>query len=195
MLRLERLTGEGLASRIGDLAALRIAVFRDWPYLYDGDLDYERGYIATYLHSARACLIAAFDDDRVVGAATALPLADEPGYVTGAFRDAGIALDDVFYLGESVLLPAYRGRGIGVGFFAEREAVARAGGFAWAYFCGVQRAPDDPRRPPGFVPLDAFWGRRGYRMVDGLTCRFSWREIGEAAESGKIMQFWRKRLD
>jgi hypothetical protein len=26
--------------------SLRIAVFRDWPYLYDGSLEYEREYLA-----------------------------------------------------------------------------------------------------------------------------------------------------
>ncbi|MEE2816993.1 MAG: GNAT family N-acetyltransferase, partial [Pseudomonadota bacterium] len=37
-LRLDVLRGEDLARAIDDVARLRIAVFRDWPYLYDGDL-------------------------------------------------------------------------------------------------------------------------------------------------------------
>ena len=35
-------TGADLKRTLDDLARLRIEVFRDWPYLYDGDLDYER---------------------------------------------------------------------------------------------------------------------------------------------------------
>ena len=37
-----------LEAALGDVAALRIAVFRDWPYLYDGDADYEARYLDTY---------------------------------------------------------------------------------------------------------------------------------------------------
>ena len=38
MIRIETLTAEsGLGERLEDIATLRIAVFRDWPYLYDGD--------------------------------------------------------------------------------------------------------------------------------------------------------------
>ena len=44
---LRSLTGVDLDSALDDVAALRIAVFRDWPYLYDGDPDYERRYLAT----------------------------------------------------------------------------------------------------------------------------------------------------
>ncbi|MFP5511018.1 MAG: GNAT family N-acetyltransferase, partial [Alphaproteobacteria bacterium] len=43
MIRVAALTGAGLEAALDDVARLRIAVFRDWPYLYDGDLAYERG--------------------------------------------------------------------------------------------------------------------------------------------------------
>ena len=36
------------------LAAQRIRVFREFPYLYDGDVGYEREYLATYVHSPRS---------------------------------------------------------------------------------------------------------------------------------------------
>ena len=45
---LRGLTGTDLDTALDDLARLRITVFRDWPYLYDGDLDYERRYLAEF---------------------------------------------------------------------------------------------------------------------------------------------------
>ncbi|MBI1777190.1 MAG: hypothetical protein HYR63_17775 [Proteobacteria bacterium] len=36
-ITVERVTGTELERRIADLARLRIEVFREWPYLYDGD--------------------------------------------------------------------------------------------------------------------------------------------------------------
>ena len=51
------LTGAALDSALDDVARLRIAVFRDWPYLYDGDLDYERRYLESYRTSTGAVLV------------------------------------------------------------------------------------------------------------------------------------------
>ena len=45
-LEVKSLFGEEISSVLPDLARLRIIVFRDWPYLYDGTLDYEERYLA-----------------------------------------------------------------------------------------------------------------------------------------------------
>lgn len=194
-LRIEPLTGDALNARLPDLARLRIAVFRAFPYLYAGSQEYEERYLATYAASSGSVVVGAFDGDRVVGAATALPLRHEPDSVTAPFRAAGRDVERIFYYGESVLLPEYRGRGVGVRFFAEREAHARRlGGFDHAVFCAVDRPVDHPRRPPGHVPLDGFWRNRGFRPLPGVTCRFSWQDLDEEAESGKLMRFWIKDL-
>ncbi|NBO21620.1 MAG: GNAT family N-acetyltransferase, partial [Rhodobacteraceae bacterium] len=47
-IALRALTGPAVAEVLDDVARLRIAVFRDWPYLYDGDLNYERRYLDSY---------------------------------------------------------------------------------------------------------------------------------------------------
>jgi GNAT superfamily N-acetyltransferase len=114
--------------------------------------------------------------------------------ITAPFRTRGDDLSRVFYFGESVLSRAYRGRGIGVRFFDEREAQARSCAATTTAFCAVVRSGDHPARPNGYEPLDAFWGKRGYAPQAGLICHLSWKEIGASAESPKPMQFWMKRL-
>jgi GNAT superfamily N-acetyltransferase len=194
-IRVERLTGDAVRRHIPDLARLRIQVFREWPYLYEGDEDYERRYLETYVRSPRSVVVLARDGERVIGASTALPLEDEADYGKAPFVERGLPLDRYFYSGESVLDRAYRGRGLGVRFFAEREAHARSfGGFEIATFCAVQRPPDHPSRPTDYMPLDAFWTRRGYVKDPGFVACFSWRDIGESEETEKPMAFWFKRL-
>lgn len=194
-VRLERFTAETLARRLEDLARLRIAVFRAFPYLYDGNLGYERRYLESYLRSRDSALIAACEGERIVGAATALPLADETEAVIAPFRRHGFDIARVFYFGESVLLPAFRGRGIGVAFFEEREAWARRlGRFSEVCFCAVARPTDHPRRPKDYVPLDAFWRRRGFEPVAGMSTDFSWKDLDEETESPKRMVYWMKTL-
>jgi len=78
-VRLETLTpGRALDRLLGPLAGLRIEIFRDWPYLYDGSRDYEARYLARFATAPGAVLVAAFDGDELVGASTGLPLASEP---------------------------------------------------------------------------------------------------------------------
>lgn len=194
-VRLERLTGERLKGLLPELARLRITVFRTFPYLYDGSLDYEERYLRTYAATADSVVVGAFDGERVVGASTGLPLAAEPEALTTPFTEHGYAVGEVFYFGESVLLEEYRGRGVGVGFFDERETHARAlGRFRHAAFCAVMRAADHPRRPQGYVPLDAFWRKRGFAPIPDLLGHIAWRDLDEAGESVKPMQFWLKDL-
>ncbi|MBP6012977.1 MAG: GNAT family N-acetyltransferase [Alphaproteobacteria bacterium] len=193
-IRVETLTGARLAAHVGDVARLRIEVFRAFPYLYDGDLAYEQRYLAAFAASKNAVIVGAFDGDEVVGASTAAPLLSQMDEVKAPFEARGDDLSQYFYFGESVLKLAYRGSGIGVRFFEEREAQARRCGATVATFCAVVRPMDHPARPAGYVPLDVFWTKRGYSPVEGLICRIGWKEIGEAEESPKPMQFWTKRL-
>jgi GNAT superfamily N-acetyltransferase len=194
-IRVVPLTGDRLTAHLPDVARLRIEVFREFPYLYDGDLDYERKYLAAFAASANAVIVAAFDGDAVVGASTAAPLATQMDEITGPFRARGEDLSRVFYFGESVLRRTYRGHGVGVHFFEAREAQARACGATSTAFCAVVRPENHPARPNGYEPPDAFWGKRGYALQPGLICHISWKEIGTLAESPKPMQFWMKRLN
>ena len=194
-VQLERVSGEAIRPWAGRVAALRIEVFREWPYLYDGDMAYEEQYLETYIQSPRSVFVLARDGERVVGAATGLPLADEEDAFIQPFVDQGYDPAAIFYFGESVLLPDYRGQGIGVRFFEEREAHARElGGFRYCCFCAVERPDDHPLRPKDYQPLDDFWKKRGYEPVPELRTHYPWKDIDQAEETAKPMNFWMGRL-
>jgi GNAT superfamily N-acetyltransferase len=193
-LAVEPLTGAALEAALPDLARLRITVFRDWPYLYEGDDAYERSYIRRYAESPGAVVVAARDGGTIVGAATAAPMEDHAAELAAPLAAAGFALTETLYCGESVLLPSHRGRGIGHAFFDAREAHGRALGRTVSCFCAVIRDPADPRRPPGYAPLDPFWRRRGYAPVEGAEGSYSWREIGAERETAHPMRMWLRRL-
>lgn len=177
-----------------DLAKLRIAVFAEWPYLYEGNMEYERKYIRTFLKAKHSVLVLAKDGDRVIGASTGLPLLRETPNIRKPFQERGEDLKQIFYFSESVLLPEYRGQGIGLSFFQERENWARSHGYATAVFCGVVRPLDHPLRPADYVPLDAFWRKRGFEKMENTQCFISWKDHNEEIESPKPLAFWRKRL-
>lgn len=191
-LRFETLRGDALREWLPRLAGLRIAVFRAWPYLYEGEAAYEERYLAAYADSPGAAVIAAIDGDRAVGCATCQPMTEATARVQDAFRARGLDPARWCYFGESVLLPEYRGQGAGVRFFEMREAHARSLGLQAAAFCAVTRNENDPRRPKDYVPLDAFWRKRGYARRPDISVVFDWQEVGDDRETPHSLGFWVK---
>lgn len=172
------------------VARLRLTVFRDFPYLYDGDMDYERRYLTTYASSPDSLFVLALHNDDVVGASTAIALTDaEPEFQT-PFIARQIPLDHVLYFGESVLLQPYRGHSLGHRFFDAREAFARELHKTITSFCAVERPDDHPLRPAAYTPLDTFWQQRGYHKQNGMRTHYCWQDINEQAPSDKTMVFW-----
>ena len=187
--------GPQITPWLDDVARLRLSVFKAWPYLYEGDAAYERDYLAAYADSKDSLFVLAFVDGQVVGASSGLPLSDETPAFRKPFLDQQIPVESVFYFGESVLLPEYRGRGVGHAFFDQREAHARAlGRFQWTAFCAVDRDDDDPRRPFDHRFNDAFCHKRGYQRRPGMTMHLPWEEVGQG-EVIHPLTFWLRSLE
>ena len=183
-ITLETLSGEALRPIMADLARLRITVFREWPYLYEGDAEYEKKYLEFYVKSPGAAVVIARDGAQVIGASSCLPLRDEAPDVRAPFEARGLSPDQFFYFGESVLLPSYRGQGLGVRFFEERERYALTDSRAeFAVFCSVRRPAEHPLRPEGAGTLHAFWAQRGVSPLPGADCTMKRREPGPVDET------------
>ncbi len=190
---IKTLSGQAASAHADTLARLRIEVFREWPYLYDGSEAYERDYLTTYFQCPQSLILVAWAGQQIVGASTALPLADADPDMQAPFIQAGLSLTEWLYFGESVVLPEYRGLGLGVGFFAERESHALSLGLRYCTFCAVERPNDHPARPRHYFGNERFWENRGYLPMD-LRCHFDWPDIGSDATTDKPMRFWKREL-
>lgn len=189
------LTGADLVAALPELARLRMIVFRDWPYLYDGSLAYEEEYLAKFAAAKGAVCIAAYDGDAMVGASTGGPLIETDAEFIAPFTAAGYDTRHVFYCGESVLLASHRGHGLGHAFFDGREGHARKlGGFTWSSFCRVVRPDDHPLKPKDYRPLDAFWSKRGYAPAPGIVASYEWKDVDQPRPTMHPMQFWIRTL-
>ena len=187
--------GAEITTVFEDLANLRITVFRDFPYLYEGSVDYEMEYLKIYSQAEKALLFAVYDGSKMVGATTCIPLTDEAPEVRLPFEKAGLTIDSIFYFGESILLKEYRGLGLGHRFFDEREAHARSfGNFKTTCFCAVDRGENHPLQPENYRPNDAFWLKRGYQKELSLQSTFEWPDINESASTPKTMIYWKRAL-
>jgi len=194
-LTIQHLSGKAIEPWIADLARLRITVFRDFPYLYDGTIEYEENYLQTYINTPDSIAVLALDGERVIGASTGLPMADETPEFQQPFIEQGYDPAKVFYCAESVLLKEYRGRGVYKHFFTGREGHARKlDRFDWCGFCGVQRPADHPLRPADYVPLDQVWGKFGYVKHPELRTSYHWKDIDQTQETDHDMVFWLKSI-
>ena len=199
-LRIEVLTGEAIQPHLSDLARLRIEVFREYPYLYDGSFAYEADYLSTFAADNRSIFVLAVrqptesnQEPTVIGVATGLPLDGQHEEFTQPFIRAGIDPATVFYFSESVLLPEFRGHGVGTAFLRAREDHASSlQHIRLCAFCSVERPENHPMKPTNHKPLDGFWERCGFVKRPELQTQFSWKEVAEDDESPKTMTFWIK---
>jgi GNAT superfamily N-acetyltransferase len=193
-LRVEAVVGADIARYLPAIAVLRIEVFHEWPYLYQGSIDYEAEYLAPYATTVDTLVAIAWADHELIGAATAMPALAHRDAIAPSLARAGYDPATVYYFGESVLRREFRGRGLGHRFFDEREHFAHDRGYATAAFCAVDRAPDHPARPTDYVPLDRFWGKRGFVRKPDITTSLRWRDRDAVEDSAKTMVFWTKAL-
>jgi len=184
--------GEQVEEVIPKLGELRIRIFHDFPYLYEGDLEYEKNYLKIYAQDPRSIAHLIFDGERVVGATTGMPLSLQSDEIKQPFQDLGFDLDTIFYFGESILLNEYRGQGFGHVFFDVREKHALHQGFEITTFCSVVRSETHPLKPIGYRPNDGFWKKRGYSKQD-FSCKMSWLDRNENHKTSKELQFWLKQ--
>lgn len=192
-ITLKKIYAGELSPFITELAKLRINVFREFPYLYDGDLAYEKNYLKRYLKAQNSLVILAFHNDLLVGASTCLPLSEEDEEFRQPLIKAGFNCERGVYFGESLILSEFRGQKLGHKFFALREEHAQSviDPLEFTCFCAVDRKGHS-LTPKDYRPLDDFWMRMGYSRHENLNVYYAWKDIDQAEENLKKMDYWIK---
>ena len=192
-VRIESLRGQDIAKALPEIARLRIEIFREYPYLYEGTMEYEEQYLGRYLDCPGAIAVLAFDGTEIVGVSTGLPLAAAEEDFQKPFLIQELPIEDFFYCAESVLKKAYRRRGLGHQFFDHRENHARPT-FKYSCFCAVDREAHHPLKPADYHSHEKFWTGRGYFCRPDLQAHFTWQDLGEEQDTRKSLTFWTKDL-
>ncbi len=103
-IEVKTFTGTNALPYLSDLARLRITVFREFPYLYDGTVASEEAYLSTFAESEESIFVIAFGEGEVVGVSTGIPLSAAPKEVRQPWERGGHNIEGVYYFSESVLL-------------------------------------------------------------------------------------------
>ena len=191
-------TGTAILPYIEVLANWRIEFFKVFPYLYDGTLAYEQGYISGYAEGKDAMLVTVHEDNEVVAIASGIALLSEHDIVADATSQlAGLVnINTTAYLGEIIIQPAFRGKGLSKQIIATLERFYKNLGYSHTCFLTVIREKP-PMEPVGYVDPQAFWGPQGY-IKTNITTIFNWPTIqpeGQVIDAENELVYWVKTLD
>ncbi len=191
-IREQLLTGSAIVESLDDLATLRLDIFLEYPYLYQGRREDELAYLRTYAEKPDACVILAYDGHAVIGAATGMPLIHEDAQLRDAFAETTYPIDEIYYVGELLFRPAYRNCGLGRKLLTQMENHIRSLGRYHQVTCATVERPDHhPLRPPEYIPITRFLARTGFVRLSGVVTHFIWNEI-DGVKRNHPMQFWLK---
>lgn len=188
------LSGAAIAEVLDDVATLRLEIFREYPYLYQGFREDELKYLSTYAETPDTCVILAYDGHKVVGAVAGMPLIHEDAQMLDAFTGTEFSLNAAYYVGELLFLAAYRNCGLGQKLLDRLESHIRSLSRYRSLTCATVERPDDhPLRPHDYIPITRFLARTGFVRLSGVTTSFMWRET-DGVKRDHTMQFWNKEL-
>lgn len=189
-LTLNLLTGEEASEYFNEIAGLRIGLFKEFPYLYEGSLEYEAGYLQTYFKAKSVQVLLLFDGDKVVGFSNSISLAEESDEFKKPFLDQGLKLEDYLYIGEVMFNADYRQKGIARQIMDHHATRAKELGTKQC-FITVDRPDDHPARPTDYQPTDPLWIHFGFNKAD-FTMKMKWQQVDTHKEEENTLNIWVK---
>ncbi len=194
-IEIKVLKGSEILPYIHQVAQLRITIFREFPYLYEGTVSSEEKYLKMYSRTKNSTFIIALDHEKVIGVVTGVPVAESMDEIKALFHEKKIPTDGVYYLGDIVLLKEYRKRKIGRDLFkAFEKSVRSTGKYQTMALCEIDRSRTNLKKPADYIPLETFWTRQGFIKHPNLIAHFSYQEIGNEEMTLHPMIFWTKEL-
>lgn len=179
---------------LDQMAFIRVNLFKEFPYLYEGNLDEERVYLSHYTRSARSLLCLVLDKGKPVGFASGLVLDDFLEEVKAPFKKLQLDLKSYFYIGEILIYPIYRSFGLLKKVFELLEAYAYFQKYSALTFVTVDRRLNHSAYPQEYRSLEPVWQYFGYKKELGMRVEMSWRQVDSHNEEKNTLSVWNKFL-
>lgn len=170
---------------LAQLAEMRIQVFREYPYLYEGSLEYEFDYLDRYAKCPSAVLLALLDREGAAhGFCTGIPLEfEDPELASPVPGDHSHS----FYIGEILLSPQARAQGWGALLLEQMIITSQAKGFVRHLLYTVVE-PREHRPTPYHSPA-SLWRKMGFALT-GIQAEFAWKRWDQQSAQNHRMDLW-----
>lgn len=190
------LIGPEAKKYVTDIANIRIQVFKEFPYLYAGTLEYEQEYSDYFSKDERAILIAAMQDERIIGFITGMPLSlENPLTKDVAQKLLAKGLTDIshyYYLGEAIVLAEYRKPLLIYNLFKKFKEETKNFTYQKIGILTVIRDKNHPLRPAGYRSIESILKYFKFHPTD-IIIDFEWptfQASGEIENAANPMLFW-----
>ena len=181
---------------IEKIALLRLQVLLEFPYLYEGKINFEKDLLKTYSNSANSLAGLLLHDDEVVGVTTCIPLSEESDEMQRMFTNQGYDTKRIFYFGESLIDKKYRNFDVMREFFKrmEEHVFDVHPQSEYAVFGSIKRSKNHSLYTSSYKELTDFWSDLGYKEDRKLFLEYKWKDINKKTDSLKKMVFWKKKI-
>ena len=189
------LRGQEMIPYLEIAAQWRIQEFKRFPYLYEGNLEYESMYMHECEENPEAVLIVGERKGEILGFTTGIPI----GTMSDLLKSLRTKLPNAheyYYLAECIFAPTVRGRGFAQKGIKLFEEVVNDLGYKKICFLTVIRDKNHPLRPARYLDKDPIWQRWKYQKTE-LVLEFPWptiQEDGSVIDFLNPMRFWEKDI-
>lgn len=194
-ISIEVLKGPEVIPYLQKLAELRIEFYRNYPYLYEGNITDEETYLNMYAKSKDSLLVIAKNGDEIVGAVTGIPMLESKEENKQLYAQKQIPAEHIFYLGELVLSQDYQKSDLLERLYLQLEnAVKGLERYSLLAVCEIERSPEDTKKPVSALSSEVLWANRGFTKQPQLYTTDAWKDVGDLEKSDHHLFFWYKEL-
>lgn len=183
--------GDELLKWVNIIAEMRISEFRNFPYLYAGNIEIEKKYLTSYTQDIKSAVIIASYQDKIAGILTGMPLTSHLDPVNGAkelFIKNGLNPLEYYYCGEFIVKPEFRNQGIAKMLYIKQVEYAKKQRFKKFCLMTVDRS----KKPPSYFDTELLWKKLGFIKTD-MKVKLSWPTINEnqsIEDREHVLTFW-----
>ncbi|MDQ2994889.1 MAG: hypothetical protein M3R00_08120 [Pseudomonadota bacterium] len=194
-------TFSGVAARpyVDDLARLRLDAFKEYPYLYAGNLETEITYTMPYAEIDKAMITVAYVNNRLAGLTTGMPV-DCDSLMVNDIKKILVERGDTptyyYYYGELIVLSEFEGRGLGQKLYETQDALIQSQGFTHVCQITSLREEHHPLKPSNYRSLDDYWQKLGFYR-EHKTMSYRWPTLqtnNSVLLADNIVELWTKKL-
>lgn len=193
-ISLQAFTGKEAKKYLKQIANIRITMFKEFPYLYEGSLEDEEEYLNIYFSSENSIVLLVLDGDEVVGFSNSIPLNDEMEEIKAPFIKNKIDISKYLYIGEMMIKEKYRNKNLSNIIAKYHEEHAKEKNYSNMVFMTVIRPDDHPLKPENYRPLEPLWKSLGYRILEEMKIKIPWKQIDGDIPQENQLEVWSKEL-
>jgi len=193
------LTPEQMKPLLPFVANLRVNIFRNYPYLYDGNIAEEMENLEKYAQHNNSALAIAYCNETPVGFLCGSDLMHYSVHfensIEDLFKSGNLHAKNYYYCADIIILPEHRGKYLAPQLFDAIENYAQQKGYTASCFI-TEHHENHPLKPHDHKSLVPLWNNLNYQK-SALITYATWQTYqldGTIKSEQHPLIFWLKTL-